>query len=896
MQGGIEKRLLIHTGERGNVLYFLLFFMLVSAGMAIGRSSADALFLKRLGIEYLPVMYMIQSLLLATVSMVYTAFADRIPAEQFFRNLFSALIVLILGSWFVIHTSGSPLIYPVYYLIYEVSSELLLVHAALYMNQNMTTLQAKRLAPLVYAGAQIGTIIGGMTLVFAAPLVGTQNLLLVWCALLVAASAALYIRHKRHGASTHFRAPAKSQRLLNDCLMQIQQGLKYTYSSSLLRASSLTLFFMVISFYILCYSVNRVYTQTFESEESLTRFFGLLTAVTSILALFMQLFVTNRIIKRFGVRAINLLFPWTTLASLAALTVSFTLPTALAGSLNKDAFMPAFRNPVHSMFFNVLPDHMQGRIRAISVAVVLPMALLTCGLLLVLMQRLGNPVYFLAPGMIAALLYLYFSRKMNNAYVSALISTLKERLFLPNKQMYADLNGCSDADMKEIMRGIAHTDTDVSIAFARALVKSFPDRATSIILQRLTGADNAAADRYLKLLGSLDTSTHAGDLYTLAETGDAHLQASILQLLLERGDQDSIARAIGLLASDNPRLRATAIHAALRYPDAAPGPENLITAWHALLQDNRSTQLAALDLIPDLAHIPAKDRPLLETAYQAAFSELLDNTLEDTRIRTLQGMRSWVGDSSDDIQDSLLHSLASENPGSREAATHCLHLAHEEQRATLLLQAIGDANPQVQQAGIETLKTTMEHHEELALNWISDNQGTLRAQRALLRALLDSGLPKSVFAAIVRTKSEAAQLLGEALSIMNKNTDTDRYHELLHIILKEQLDQTIDLALLSLEPLYEPGLIGIIRAGFASGDARHIANACEALENLDRQEITAGLSDILQKSVSNDFDSDDGFFQSLDDVLKWCANHRNSWLKLCGDRALQALNTVNHHA
>ena len=215
MKGGIEKRLLIHAGERGNLMYFLLFFLLVSAGMAIGRSSADAMFFKRLGIEYLPLMYIIQSLLLAAVSLVYTAFADLIPAERFFRNLFGVLIVLILGSWVVIHTSTTTLIYPVYYLTYEVSSELLLVHAALYMNQNMTTLQAKRLAPLVYAGAQIGTIIGGLTLVFAAPLVGTQNLLLVWCGLLVVASATLYIRHKRHGASTHFRAPRKTQHLLN---------------------------------------------------------------------------------------------------------------------------------------------------------------------------------------------------------------------------------------------------------------------------------------------------------------------------------------------------------------------------------------------------------------------------------------------------------------------------------------------------------------------------------------------------------------------------------------------------------------------------------------------------------------------------------------------------------
>ena len=220
MKGGIEKRLLIHAGEGGNVLYFLLFFMLVSAGMAIGRSSADALFLKRLGIEYLPIMYMVQSLMLAAVSLVYTAFADRIPAERFFRSLFGILIIMILGSWFVIQTSASTLVYPAYYLIYEVSSELLLVHATLYLNQNMTTLQAKRLAPLVFAGAQTGTIMGGLTLVVAAPVIGTANLLLVWCCLLLAGSVTLYVRHQRHGTSTHFRAPGKSQHLLQESLVQ----------------------------------------------------------------------------------------------------------------------------------------------------------------------------------------------------------------------------------------------------------------------------------------------------------------------------------------------------------------------------------------------------------------------------------------------------------------------------------------------------------------------------------------------------------------------------------------------------------------------------------------------------------------------------------------------------
>jgi hypothetical protein len=145
MLKGLQKVLMIQEGETGNVAYFLVFFLLVSAGMAVGRSTADAMFFKRFGIEYLPVMYIIQSFLLAMVSTLYAAFADRVPAESFFRALFGVLILLVAASWAVISHTGSSLIYPFYYLVYEVASELLLVHAALYVYQNMNTLQAKRL-------------------------------------------------------------------------------------------------------------------------------------------------------------------------------------------------------------------------------------------------------------------------------------------------------------------------------------------------------------------------------------------------------------------------------------------------------------------------------------------------------------------------------------------------------------------------------------------------------------------------------------------------------------------------------------------------------------------------------------------------------------------------------
>ena len=165
----LSHLLLVQEGEGRKVTYFFAFFMLVSAGMAIGRGTADAMFLKRLGIEYLPLMYMVQSIVLSVVCLAYTAFADRIIAEKFFRTIFLVLFLLVSGAWLSMTITSSRLTYPAYYLIYEVASEVLLVHAALYMNQNMTTQQAKRLTPLFFGGAQAGTICGGLFVAVGAP-------------------------------------------------------------------------------------------------------------------------------------------------------------------------------------------------------------------------------------------------------------------------------------------------------------------------------------------------------------------------------------------------------------------------------------------------------------------------------------------------------------------------------------------------------------------------------------------------------------------------------------------------------------------------------------------------------------------------------------------------------
>ena len=172
--------LLIRDREYGPVAYFFALYFLIGCGMALGRGTADALFFKRYGIEYLPVMYIIVSLLLCLTSVAYAAFADRIPSERFFNILFVSLIGLLLCNWSLIAFSETTLSYPVYFVIYEIASELLAVHAAHYLSQNFDILQVKRLSPLIMAGTQFGVITGGIFLASASHTIGVQNFLLFW--------------------------------------------------------------------------------------------------------------------------------------------------------------------------------------------------------------------------------------------------------------------------------------------------------------------------------------------------------------------------------------------------------------------------------------------------------------------------------------------------------------------------------------------------------------------------------------------------------------------------------------------------------------------------------------------------------------------------------------------
>jgi MFS family permease/HEAT repeat protein len=885
--------ILIRDKEYGQVAYFFCVFFLIGCGMALGRGTADALFFKRYGIEYLPVMYIVVSLFLCLTSVAYAAFADRIPSERFFNILFASLIALLLCNWALIAFSDTTLSYPVYFLVYEIASELLTVHAAHYLSQNFEMLQVKRLSPLIMAGTQLGVIVGGIFLASTSHALGVQNFLLIWSLLLAASLVLISLRHKTHGASPYFRPRHTRADKLGQAVHEVQQGLKFIRSSNLLRALSFSLFFLVITFYVLCYSANRIYTDTFQSEESLTMFFGILTATTSTIALLLQIFVTNRLLRRFGARRVNLIFPVTSIFSYFALLVSFSFASAVFASLNKDAIMTAFRNPVRNLFFNALPENMQGRARATSVVVVLPLALTASGLLLWLAQHLGNPLYFVALGLTAATCYLFFSNKMSNAYASEMALHLKHKLFIPEQDKPLSLQGNDESLFAQLSRGLENRDNQITLDFSRMLVTAFPERAPALILQRIDDVDNSTKDQLFKLVAPVDPGALHRYLWKSLQHSDSHLRSTILKTLFSLGSETAQGLLADTLRSDNPRVQAAGIYGVFKYGKEELYPEAMTRWKHLVTSASRGANLAAVELLECFPDTDNSTDDLI-ASYKKTILRLLK--LDSIRVKqsTLRSLEHWPEDQFHELDPYLAELYQNEEAPIRIECLKLCHLLPAASRDRLVDTAIEDSNADVRDAAVSAIIAHAPDALALLTSWLTtDNRGSPRAQQAMLKALLASDVSKDLMEAIALSKAKDAQQILHAAKLLSGADRTQNSAlELMRYTLDEKFMQIIDLILLAMQALEHQEDISVLRAAIKSRDPRHTANAFEVLHSMRKQRVAQILCDILdeaQRGQQRARKSAPPPFHDMKSMLLWCRERVDPWLQECAAQALKSL-------
>ncbi len=216
--------------------------------------------------------------------------------------------------------------------------------------------QAKRLFGVLTAGASAGFIAGPAFTAAFAEILGTGNLFLVSTLLLAATLAPIryLIGWSRVSAASHSRAaggPAVAERPMGgNPFAGITLFLRSPY---LLMLGAFFLLYTATSTFVYLQQAELV-RDAFATPEERIRVFSLIDLTVNVLSLGTQLFLTGRIVGRFGIVATLAALPVLVAGGFIVLALVPTLPVLVAFQIVRRAGNYAITRPAREMLYTVL--------------------------------------------------------------------------------------------------------------------------------------------------------------------------------------------------------------------------------------------------------------------------------------------------------------------------------------------------------------------------------------------------------------------------------------------------------------------------------------------------------------------------------------------------------------
>ncbi len=321
----IERVLNLRSGElrRGIPLFAYLF--LIMASYVTGRVVRDSLFLSRFSAVQLPYVDIGTALAVAVVVAVYI----RVAHGHSLRNLLLASTILFTFScvifWGLARYYSPSWLYPTIYLWVGVYGVLATTQVWALANQVLTTREARRVFGLVASGAIAGGIFGGFFSKIVAKRLGAESLLIGMALFIAVCPLLVIIIWKQHQAIADEPVAAAT----NQTPQNLLNSMRMVFSSPYLRAIASVIWVSSFVTAVIGWQFKAVAKQFIPAKDHLAAFFGDFTFYAGILALIVQLLLTSRLLRRFGLGLVMFILPVMLLATSAYMLVAGTLLAAV---------------------------------------------------------------------------------------------------------------------------------------------------------------------------------------------------------------------------------------------------------------------------------------------------------------------------------------------------------------------------------------------------------------------------------------------------------------------------------------------------------------------------------------------------------------------------------------
>jgi hypothetical protein len=793
-----------------------LLFIIRSSGIIL-NNYAETAFLKRYGVEFLPVVNMLNAVATFFITGFLAVFLSKTSGARllFYIFIFSGIIVTVIR---LLIPFGIELLYP---LLFMLKSQFELLQALLFWNMCndlFNTRQSKRLFPLLTAGGVIGLILGSFGTPYFASLFNMDNLLYLYLLTTIIGALLIQAMGRSYATLIYTEKTGKSGKKKPSMIEEIKRVYPLVKDSVLVKIVLVLTFMPNVVIPIMNYQFNYAVNEQFASETAMIQFFGYFRGVLNIVSLFILLFV-GRIYGRWGLPVALMFHPFNYMLAFTAFLLRFDVISAMYARMSTTIIRTTINMPASSILIGLFPESYRNMIRPFLRGTVVRMALFTGSTLILLSTPLFHPRYLTLVALPFMIAWVAAPFILKTNYSKILLDLIAKNMLdiksLDQKELGQIFN--QENTLSDLETSFLAARGEDALWYARLLKNFSTDRLDQLILKNLDHQDEATRVALIKMITPDFAPQAAPKLISLLSPERHETTIAILKLICLHGIKVVENQDLSpFIKSPHPVVRGFA--GACLYKTHSESRQEHINDW--LSQKDmayRQSGIICAGLINDKKYIPILLAMLKEPDIDPIIPDII---IALSRLKA------------DETNSVALTFLTHEQKDIRMAALDALSIADDDtlQKAVRLL---GDPSDAIHDFAKEKIKTAPHQNHRLLVE--SLGLPSTRIRRGLFD-LLDT-LDIKEFDVLMFAKKNLEKSYGYlamAASLENLPKAGMRDLAMEHLTQKKEMVLENILRVLAIHD--QTGRMKTAWKGIFSSDTRQRANAIELLNDvLDRK-------------------------------------------------------------
>jgi len=417
-------------------------FFIIST-LLIVKPTVNGLFLSEIGIEWLPLAFVLVAIFAALISTLYTRFLGRLSLHRIILTtlLISVALFVLFGLLLRLNVVGGWILFA-FYLWVSIFAVLSASQFWVLANVVFNAREAKRLFGFIGSGAIAGGIFGGYLTTLLAERVGSENLILIAAGLLaicIPLTTAVWHRQVLPGQSKFQRR--KKINKTEHPFHLIQKSPHLVNLAGIIGVS-------VIVAKLVDYQFSAIAAAKITDPDELTAFFGFWFSNFNVMSLLVQLLLTRRVVGTLGVGSSLLFLPIGVLIGAIAVLFAPELWAAVFVKMNDGSLKQSINKAAVELLALPVPAQIKNQTKTFIDVVVDSLATGISGLILIfLVHGLELSARMISIMIIAFIAgWLYFAFRVKKTYLNSFQFNIQsvsqkgeDRLDLSNESVISDL-------------------------------------------------------------------------------------------------------------------------------------------------------------------------------------------------------------------------------------------------------------------------------------------------------------------------------------------------------------------------------------------------------------------------------------------------------------------------